>query len=71
MKNQTKIFYISGMAWSQRYGDYYTYDTTIMADSKEHALQLFNDTNKMARFFTSEPCVQTEAEWVSMIERMS
>jgi hypothetical protein len=42
-----------------------------MADNKEHALQLFNDTNKMARFFTSEPCVQTEAEWVSMIERMS
>ena len=65
-----KTFYISGMAWIPSYRDFDCYDTTVQATSKEHALEVFSET-QMAKFMKYEPCVQTEEEWNSMCERLS
>ena len=62
-------FYISGMAWIPSYRDFDQYDTTVEANSKENALEVFNKTS-MAKFMKYEPCIQSEAEWSDMCKRL-
>ena len=69
MSKKLKKFYISGMAWIPSYRDFDQYDTTVDANNKEHALEVFGKTS-MSKFMKYEPCVQTEKEWTDMFKRL-